>query len=189
MQQISQARSRHEPAYDNDRDKKIDACYVTHSDTGWVANNWYQDCYIRYTDLFPTCLSRSDIEQKLKASQNTLDSFGKLETFHQKTCDILYRNNDYKPILLYLNWNLDQGDLGHNCKVPKPTQGAFTVKGPIVLDKELSIQAQRSFNVDDVDKAKKYISMQLDNYYYHESLGCGVGILCPSPRKKPLTDF
>ena len=108
-QQVTQARTSQEPTYDKDRSKKIqalhdigiistttpaysskiDACYVTHNDTGWVAANWYQDCYIRYTDLFPITFSRSDIEQKLENFKDTPNLFGKLETFQPKVCDTL----------------------------------------------------------------------------------------------------
>lgn len=208
-QQVTQARTSQEPIYDKDRFKKIqalhdmgiigtttpaysskiDACYVTHNDTGWVAANWYQDCYIRYTDLFPIVLSRSNVEQKLESSKDTPNLFGNLETFRPKNCGALYRNDSYKPTLIYLNWNIENAEKGVNCKIPKQTQDTFTVRGPIVLDKELTTKIERSFNVDDIDQTKRYLFVQSDNYYYHESLGCGIGILCPSPREKPLTGF
>ena len=208
LRRVTQARTSNESTYDSKRFKridalrsgglinstapvyssKIDACYVTHADQGWVAADWYQDCYIRYTDLFPISLSRSNLEQKLQATNGISDLFGKPNSFQPRICDALYESN-YQPTLIYLDLTLDAKDMGLDCKIPKPTQDTFTVRGPILLDDQLAVKSERSYDPSSVDKTKKYLYMQSDNYYYHESLGCGVGLLCPSPRKNPITGF
>ncbi|MBC7869015.1 hypothetical protein H7X69_02465 [Candidatus Saccharibacteria bacterium] len=167
---------------------KIDACYVTHSDRGWVAANWYQDCYIRYVDLLPTTLPRPVVEQRLNSLKNVNAVFGEPEKYSPIICDTLYKNK-YKPTLIYLNLKAETQGKSRKCSVPKMTQDTFTIRGPIVLDDELSTNVQRSFDVNAIDQEAQYILMQSDNYYYHESLGCGFGLLCPSPRTNPITGF
>jgi hypothetical protein len=168
-----------------DYSSKLDICYVTHSDQGWVATNWYQDCYIRYVDLFRTTLDRQDVDVKLNDAQ----IFGVPYTLNPRICDIAYEQGRDASVS-YLNWQVDPAQQAqYDCRVPKPTQTTFTVRGPLVSDSELSIHPERSFSPEAVDKSKHYVAIESDNFYYHESLGCGFGIACPSPRAKAITGF
>ncbi|QQG51202.1 MAG: hypothetical protein HZB75_01715 [Candidatus Saccharibacteria bacterium] len=169
-----------------DYSSKLDVCYVTHSDQGWVASNWYQDCYIRYVDLFSTLLDRRDVDEKLKKGRISGTPY---DALNKKACDVVYEQGSDSS-LSYLNWQVDSAQQAqYNCRVPKPTQNSFTTRGPILLDRELVTFSERSFSPEEVDKSKHYIAIESDNFYYHESLGCGMGFLCSSPRERAITGF
>lgn len=165
---------------------KVDACYIDHSDAGWTTTGWYQECYIRYVDLFSTPLSPNEILTNLVKSSTTKVQFGTPAASQTDfgRCNDLYAS-DYKSTLTYF----DYGSNSQECNLPNTTQGTFTVRGPIILDENLAVQQDRSFNKSLVDTSQKYIVMQSDSYYYHESLRCGHGFSCPSPRQVPLTGF
>lgn len=168
---------------------KIDACYVTHSDSGWVTTSYYQDCYIRYVDLYSTTLNRNEIEQRLGSIHQVRGLFGEPGLSNSKICGSLYEDN-YKITLSFLTWQVSAKVADElNCKVPKQTQSTFTLKGPIILDENLKTRFARFFDENKIDQSKQYVMMQSDNYYYNESLGCAVGFLCPSPRAEPITGF
>ena len=165
---------------------KVDACYVDHADAGWTATGWYQECYIRYVDLFSTPLSPNEILTNLVKSGTTPTQFGTpaVSQTDSGRCNDLYAS-EYKSTLMYF----DYGNNTQDCELPNVTQGTFTIRGPLVPNENITAQQDRSFDKSLVDTSQKYIVMQSDNYYYREALGCGYGLSCPSARQVPLTGF
>lgn len=175
-----------------DYSAKTDVCYVNDQEQGWTSTNWFQDCYVRYVDLFSTALSRQEVADKLSTIPDSQDLFGDMRSNTlSKTCDTLTTENG-KPLLGFLDTQLPtpQKDR-YECKIPGLIQGVWSVNGPIILDDKLKnfSHSERSFMESDVDTKKHYITLQGDGYYYHEELGCGSPLFCSSPRKQPITDF
>ena len=166
---------------------KVDVCYVTHKDQGWFAASWYQDCYLRYVSSFVTRLSKNEVRQKLVVYPEVATYFGKVSTISTNLrttyCGLFEKN--YHTTLLYRPVNITSDE--YSCRVPNPLQGIGSVKGPIILDDELSVKTYKIFNSSSIDNAQSQIWIMFDEYYYHEELGCGIGIIfCSSPRSKPV---
>ncbi len=154
---------------------KTDVCYVTHSDAGWFANNWYQDCYLRYIVGFETQLSLTQFAQKISSiSQSHLEYPPCVAFSVDNSTQILYRP---------ANTPRDQT----LCEIPNQLQGIGSVRGPIVLDKELSVKAYKSFDPANINNSQNQVWVIHDEYYYREDLGCGIGLFCENPRSKPYS--
>lgn len=162
---------------------KVDVCYVTHEDQGWFAANWYQDCYLRYVQGFETTATKTEALQKVSSLS---DIFGEpQDSPNAQTvfkCELAESN--FKETVRYRPAGSPISSL-NECGIPDQLQGVFSVKGPIMLDNELSAKSYDSFNPVTVDNSKNQIWVMSDTYYYHEELGCGFGIFCANPRSKP----
>lgn len=170
---------------------KIDVCYVTHSDQGWFAYTYYQDCYLRYVQGYTTKLSKDELKRKLLAQPEAQSLFNK-ENSNSTTviddCELYqkaFTDTTNKGELIYRPANVTNDE--YSCKVPNPLQGLFSVKGPIVLDDELAIKIYRNYDTTKIDNSSNQFWFTFDEYYYHEDLGCNAGgIFCDNPRPKPI---
>ena len=174
-------------AVDDIESSKIDVCYVNHSDAGWMASNWYQDCYLRYVNGFATDLASQDVKQMLMTNPKTSAYFGDEDAvliFTQRLYCGLFEK-DHSTTLVYRPANLGYDEDG--CEIPSPYQSVSSVRGPIILDDELSVRTYKIFNPLEVDNSRNQIWTIFDEHYYHEELGCGTGfIFCSNPRSTPV---
>lgn len=166
---------------------KVDVCYLNHEDQGWVASNWYQDCYIRYTQGYVTQSTKVEVLRDVLKNSKGSTYFGEINQYaitgSGTDCDLFEK--DYKSTLIYLPAGSLKNDF--ECQIPNPIQGTFTVRGPIILDRKLSARAYRTFDVDEISRENDQLWIQFDEYYYHEDLGCQVlSIFCSSPRAGPV---
>lgn len=170
---------------------KIDICYVTHDDQGWIAYTYYQDCYLRYVKGYTTKLNKNELKQKLLAQPRAQNLFNK-ENSNPTTgfddCELYqkaFTDTTNKGELIYRPANITNDE--HSCKVPNPLQGLSSVKGPNVLDDELATKIYRTYDITKIDNSSNQFWFTFDEYYYHEDLGCSIGVLfCDSPRSKPI---
>lgn len=169
---------------------KVDVCYVTHSDRGWLADYWYQDCYIRYVDGYETNLSRALVKQRVLSIPNHEALFGEEDTTAAKynKCSLFGHLFGQFPDYTVIYKPLDVDPLtDYSCRVPNPLQGLSTVRGPIILDSELSALIDRAYNPNEIYTLGNQIWVMHDEFYYNELLGCGAGLIfCSNPRKTPV---
>ena len=156
---------------------KIDICYLNHNDQGWMIASWYQDCYIRYIDGFETTLSIDEVKAKIFSDPNSKKLLSSENDFGPRGCRL------YESIY-YIPSNYVGND--YDCEVPNQLQGTWSVRGAITQDSELSTKTYRKFDYLSVKKSINQIWVITEDHYYSEELNCGVGILCPSPRKEPV---
>lgn len=172
-----------------DYSSKVDVCYITHSSQGWMAANWYQECYVRYVDLFSTSLNRDDVSEKLHSATKAKKIPANDIDYLTGGCGVIYSNNDGALGVSHLKLNTTNEQSKTNideCQLPDQLQGPFRVG--VFLDEQLSKKTLRSFK--DIDRSKNYILLESDNDYYDEDLGCAWGMFfCNSPRMSPITGF
>lgn len=163
-------------------DSKFDICYISNSGGGWTVSNWYQYCYIRYVQGFYTNLDKNTVRHNILAIPNATSEFGRIET--EQTADECSLFTSVKSLSHTVSYRPAGTPLkSYYCRVPNQLQGIGSVKGPFVLDEDLSKRAHRNFDSTQVDNSKDQIWIELDEQYYYESLGCAVGLLsCNNPR-------
>lgn len=160
---------------------KVDVCYVTHRDAGWVASGWYQDCYLRYVSGFVTAMSREELRSSVMANPSTLLYFG--EEYSSSYCGLFGQN--YEATLIFRPANITNEE--YDCNVPRLLQGLWSVRGPATHDDELSVKTYKTFDPETVPNSQNQVWFVFDERYYHEELGCGLGpIFCSNPRNKPV---
>ncbi len=175
---------------------KKDICFIAHNDSGWMATDYYQECYIRYVQLFTTDLTKDEIIQKLQSNtqranlstKTVVNSlFGDVEPSSYATekyaqC-VVYKQN-YSPSVVYIPAGFDASkyEFPQDCEAPSKTD----VPGPAYAMADLSVKTYQDIDPSLVDTSKIQLWTIYTSKYYEENLGCGVGILfCESPRSKP----
>ena len=175
---------------------KKDICFIAHNDAGWTVTDYYQECYIRYVQLYSTDLSRDSVVQKLssyterqKLSMETLveSLFGRLENNQNISPDIVHCSvyNDYSgPSLTYIPAGLDitKYKYAWDCETPN----LVYTPGPAYVQSQLSVKTYSDLDQNKIDTSKNQLWIAYTVKYYDEEIGCGAGILfCNSPRSKP----
>lgn len=162
---------------------KTDICYITHEDQGWFASNWYQDCYIRYVQGFTTDLSKEEALQKAGTLSEYFgdlpDDYLQLVNRCELAADSRRETARYRPAGSPI---YDRAD---DCGIPNQLQATWSVRGPGMLDDQLSVHRYSSFDSATIGSLSDQVWIMSDTHYYHEDLGCGFGIFCESPRSKP----
>jgi hypothetical protein len=156
---------------------KIDVCYLNHSDGGWMIAYWYQDCYLRYVDGFETSLSRDEVIARIVANPKSKELFSSEYDYGPDGC-LIYQRLFYVPA--------NYAGMDYDCFVPNQLQGIWSVRGAITNDGKLSTKKYRSFDNEMVNRTVNIIWVTHEDHYYHEQLGCGIGLFCSSPRAKPV---
>lgn len=162
---------------------KVDVCYVTHSDRGWFAANWYQECYLRYVAGFTTLAGEVVVTSELS------DAFGIIERGSEFfPCELAKK--DYKETLRYRPANIatanETNSVPSGCDIPGQIQGTGSVLGPIMLDSELATKTFSSYDPETIDNTQNQLWVIHEDHYYTEELGCGVGVFCTNPRSTPV---
>jgi len=164
---------------------KVDVCYVTHADSGWFAQFWYQECYLRYVSGFYAAVSKNDLKKDILKNPAVLAGIGgklsNMDQTYKDSCEVSDRLDYEKLSFLPKDYISDEA---FACSIPDQNQGINSVEGPIGLDNELSVNRYYSLDTYSV-KNRSQIWLEHDEDYYHEHLGCGFGIFCENPRSKP----
>src|SRR6266404_1157488 len=154
---------------------KVDVCYINHKDAGWFAQNWYQDCYLRYVGGYITNLNKVDVKDIISKStelQKKTDKLSNFDSFYPNTC-VLSNEADFIQ-LYYLPVGATQKD-DYSCMIPNQLQGVGTID-PILLDSELSARKYQIFDTNSIGRDQNQIWFEFDRNYYREDLGCNVGV-------------
>lgn len=175
---------------------KKDICFIAHNDAGWTVTDYYQECYIRYVQLYSTDLSRDSVVQKLssyterqKLSSETLveSLFGRLENNQNISPDVVHCSvyNDYRsPSLTYIPAGLDitKYKYAWDCETPNLVDNP----GPAYAQSQLSVKSYSDIDQSKIDMSKNQLWIMYTTKYYKEALGCGAGLLfCENPRATP----
>lgn len=175
---------------------KKDICFVAHNDSGWFATDYYQECYIRYVQLFNTDLTKDEIIQKLQSntqreelSAKTLVNslFGEVERRSyatEKFAQCTVYEQGYSPSVVYIPAGFDASryEYTQDCEAPSETD----VPGPAYVMSNLSVKTYSDIDPTLVDSSKNQLWIMYTTKYYKEALGCGAGLLfCENPRATP----
>lgn len=154
---------------ENIASSKIDVCYLTHTDSGWMINHWYQNCYLRYVEGFTVSKVQSTQRTQPLTQNCGLNQQGSVE----ESYSFLFRPAGAQS-------------QAYHCKIPNPLQGTWSVRGPVRLDNELVTKVYRSFDPRKITNEKDQQWIILEKHYYKESLGCAGILFCDSPRAKAI---
>ncbi|CAN5121853.1 hypothetical protein BH09PAT3_BH09PAT3_4920 [soil metagenome] len=158
---------------------KYDVCYISSNDRGWFAYNHYQDCYLRYVNGYKTDANKSQIYQLAHANPDIFKDIKDSEYDQQVSPCLIAEDNVFE--LLRFVTPQTQNAQPQDCGKPDPIEGVSSMSGPaegIVIKKRSGTTVTAQTN----DAAQNQLWIQLDMPYYHEDLGCGIGLFCESPR-------
>ncbi len=163
---------------------KVDVCYINHADAGFNIHSWYQDCYLRSLSGFEVSDAREEVIKKLSNLPSQIGSvyvpdpsfsFGKCKLIAREVVEIAR----YRPA----NTQAQSSD----CGIPSQVMNFDSVRGPILLEKDLAVHDFNRFNESDISGSSNQIWLINENHYYHQDLGCGLGfIFCSKPRSQPV---
>jgi hypothetical protein len=164
---------------------KLDVCYTDHNDQGWLAANWYQNCYLRYVSGYTTNQDKTAVLEKLTALQGI---FGQVQNtpYEQQVspCDLAEINYQESVRYRVANSNITESN---ECGMPDPVQGVFIGPDPALeSNDQMSVQKFYSYATTHVDNSHDQLWIIHNDSYYHEELGCGIGIFCENPRVRPV---
>lgn len=174
---------------------KVDVCYITQSYSGWFTTNYYQDCYLRHIVGYTANFNKESTQDLVENNLNNDALFGKKSNFNKSKfadryieCNIFEQEHTSTIIYRPKEAISDKNNLpSTNCRTPNPLQGTWTVNGPVTLDKDLSVNAYETFDTNQINDSENQVWIVQDKHYYHESLGCGPGLIfCSNPRKVPI---
>lgn len=159
----------------------VDACYLAHNDSGWTVNSHYQECYLRYVDVFETDLTD---EQYLSLVMPGEDISSRLDELKQsiKTC------SDDRTMLGSPE-NTEMGYTASNatnniCSLPNQFYGTRVVL--YAINNIVSSQ-EVSGDIKQVTGDKTNIIVVADYSYYKKDIGCKpLSLFCASPLNKPV---
>lgn len=154
----------------NITETKADTCYIDHNDSGWMIQEWYQNCNIKYIGVFSAEYTPNEAFSKLSQVQKNLIV---------ERCASL---EDYSSgfSLLYRPPNAPEQTF--DCKAPQVEEQTFDSSE----QRRKSTQYYTYLNRNRIDNSKSQIWIVYELPYYHETLGCNhIGLSCDPPRSKP----
>lgn len=160
---------------------KAAVCYIDHEDAGWTVRNWTQECYVRSVVGFYTAYDKTEALQKI-AGLNTI--VGEVPSAYMQSVDsCLLAAINYAETALFLPANTP-AQRSRDCSIPDQLDSRALVYTNI--DPRPGIKTFQSFDTANLDTNQNQIWISVDTDYYHEDLGCGLGVLCMSPRAKAV---
>lgn len=159
----------------------VDACYLAHNDSGWIAQSHYQECYIRYIDVFETDITDDQYVALVQAGQSTTTQSSDLKALI-KTCasDRRELGSPEDTVMGYTSANGSPAQ----CNLPQETYGdrvvLYAVRGIV---SEQTTTGDRS----KITGERSNIIMVGDYAYYKKDIGCKpIALFCESPYSSPL---
>lgn len=202
---VTAARSENIPVYDGAREEritalkqsglimsetpdfssKVDACYLAHNDSGWIAQSHYQECYAMYIDLFRVDMDFASAQATLEKAGKSDPTLSKFTFYVPSSCT----DTSFTPLPDRSNLEFIQASEASattSCVLPEQNYS-----DRVVLyahnDKDHTAQMIRSFDVSKVSPTENYIYLSSDDAYFKEELGCkSFGLFCEQPINAPV---
>lgn len=160
--------------------ESFDACYLAHVDSGWIAQNYYQECYIRSIEVFASNLTEEEYLQKVTPHKsNQYISVGLLSK-NSRVCGARDESN----------WDRDKSSVNFIAKDEAQESTKVCVvpyannTERVVLYARPSINATQTKvgNRQDVTNTQSYAVLVTDYVYINRNLGCRpASLFCESP--------
>lgn len=159
----------------------VDACYLAHNDSGWTIDSHYQQCYLRYVDVFNTDLTE---DQYLALSASTNGKTSNLEKLRTqiKTCsDDRSRLGSAETTEIGFT-KADGSD--KICSLPNQIYGNRVVAYAV---NDVVSEQKITGNINQVTGQKNNIIIVADYSYYKKDLGCKpFSFMCAEPISSPV---
>jgi hypothetical protein len=173
---------------------KVDVCSNGHDDGGWMIQNWYQQCELRYIEGFSTPHTKESFIQAITQLSSTNTLFIDDSIIREAGSGFELYPNQCRLYSGETQWgflSITFLPAGY-----KPTSvDVYSADGCIIPGQKLSdpdypigeavMKMFRGFNANSLDHTKAQVWITLRDVYYDEDTGC-TGILCDNPRPKPI---
>lgn len=154
----------------------VDACYLAHVDSGWIIDYYYQECYLRYIDVFNASLTKDQYTSLVKASDNKRSESNTVKRSSDKCNDDRLMSgieNGTDMVFVAADGTTSI------CTLPNPINGDRVVTYAVnsVVSTQSETGDSQQFTGD-----KDTIVVTADYSYYKKDIGCKpLTLFCESP--------